>query len=102
MWIRSTSSGMTNANQKKTQRWAYMQSAALAMSGSLGLESPTVMAKMIGVLDPLVLAGASEDSLKEGLTIWQFPALTPADTDSINENLRSWKVLLKPRCPWRM
>jgi hypothetical protein len=64
------------------------------MAGSLGLESPTIVAKMIDVLDSLVLAGASEDSLNEGLTIWQFPALAPADTDSVNESLRSWEGLL--------
>jgi hypothetical protein len=29
------------------------------------------------VLDSLVLASASKDSLSEGLTIWQFPALPP-------------------------
>jgi hypothetical protein len=82
------------ANQKKTQRWAYVQSAAPSMAGSLGLESPTIVAKMIDVLDSLVLARASEDSLNEGLTIWQFPALAPADTDSVNESLRSWEGLL--------
>jgi hypothetical protein len=39
------------------------------MANALGLETPTVVAKTIGVLDSLVLAGASEDSLSEGLTI---------------------------------
>jgi hypothetical protein len=73
-----------------------VQLAASSMAGSLGLglESPTIVAKMIDVLDSLVLAGASEDSLNEGLTIWQFPALAPADTDSVNESLRSWEGLL--------
>jgi hypothetical protein len=79
------------ADQKKAQR---VQSVALAMAGSLGLESPTIVAKMIDMLDSLVLAGVSEDSLNEGLTIWQFPALAPADTDSVNESLRSWEGLL--------
>jgi hypothetical protein len=64
------------------------------MAGSLGLESPTTVAKMIDVLDSLVLVWAGEDSLNEGLTIWQFPALAPADTDSVNESLRSWEELL--------
>jgi hypothetical protein len=64
------------------------------MASSLGLETPTVVAKTIEVLDSLVLAGASEDSLNEGLTIWQLPALAPADTDSVNESLRSWEGLL--------
>jgi hypothetical protein len=82
------------ANQKKAQRWAYVQSATSAMAESLGLESPTIVAKTVEVLDSLVFAGASEDSLNEGLTIWQFPALTPADTDSVNESLRSWEGLL--------
>jgi hypothetical protein len=82
------------ADQKKAQHWAYVQSAAAAMANALGLETPTVVAKTIGVLDSLVLAGASEDSLSEGLTIRQFPALAPADTDSVNESLRSWEGLL--------
>jgi hypothetical protein len=64
------------------------------MAGRLGLESPTIVAKMSDVLDSLVLVWASEDSLNEGLTIWQFPALAPADTDSVNESLRSWEGLL--------
>jgi hypothetical protein len=80
------------ADQKKAHPgWAYVQSAASAMAESLGLESPTIVAKTVEVLDSLVLAGASEDSLNEGLAIWQFPALAPADTDSVNESLRSWK-----------
>jgi hypothetical protein len=82
------------AAQKKAQRWAYVQSAAAAMAGSLGLETPTIVAKTVEVLDSLVLAGASEDSLSEGLTIWQFPALAPGDTDSVNKSLRSWESLL--------
>jgi hypothetical protein len=36
------------------------------MAGSLGLESSTIVAKMIDVLYSLVLAGTSEDSLNEG------------------------------------
>jgi hypothetical protein len=64
------------------------------MANTLGLESPTIVAKTIEVLDSLVFTGASEDSLSEGLTIWQFPALAPADTDSVNETLRSWEGLL--------
>jgi hypothetical protein len=82
------------ANQKKAQRWAYVQSVTAEMAGSLGLEAPTIVAKTVEVLDSLVLAGASEDSLNEGLTVWQFPALAPADTDSVNESLRSWEGLL--------
>jgi hypothetical protein len=64
------------------------------MAESLGLKAPTIVAKTVEVLDSLVLAGASEDSLSEGLTIWQFPALAPADTGSVNESLRSWEGLL--------
>jgi hypothetical protein len=45
------------------------------MIGSLGLETPTIVAKTVEVLDLLVLAGASKDSLSKGLTVWQFPAL---------------------------
>jgi hypothetical protein len=82
------------ADQKKAQRWAFVQSASAALASSLGLSAPTIVAKMIEVLDSLVFAGASEDSLNEGLTIWQFPALAPADTDSVNESLRSWEGLL--------
>jgi hypothetical protein len=82
------------ALQKKAQRWAHVQAATTAMASDLGLEAPTILAKTIEVLDSLVLAGASEDSLSEGLTIWQFPALAPADTDSVNESLRSWEGLL--------
>jgi hypothetical protein len=82
------------ANQKKAQRWAHVQSAVSAMAQTLGLETPTIVAKTVEVLDSLVFAGASEDSLSEGLTIWQFPALAPADTDSVNETLRSWEGLL--------
>jgi hypothetical protein len=65
-----------------------------SMAGTLALETPTVVAKTVKVLDYLVFAGASEDSLSEGLTIWQFPALAPADTDAVNESLRSWEGLL--------
>lgn len=61
---------------------------------SLGLEAPTIVAKTVEVLDSLVLTGASKDSLSKGLTIWQFPALAPEDTDSLNKNLRSWEGLL--------
>jgi hypothetical protein len=43
--------------------------------------------------DSYMPTGASDDSLSEGLTIWQFPALASADTDSINESLRSWEGL---------
>jgi hypothetical protein len=64
------------------------------MAESLGLEPPTIVAKTVEVLDLLVLAGASEDSLNEGLTIWQFAALAPADTDSVNKSLRWWESLL--------
>jgi hypothetical protein len=53
-----------------------------------------VVAKTIEVLDSLVLAGASKDSLSKGLTVWQYPALAPANTDSVNESLRSWEGLL--------
>jgi hypothetical protein len=35
------------ANQKKAQRWAHMQSAVAAMAGSLGLETPTILAKTV-------------------------------------------------------
>jgi hypothetical protein len=58
------------ANQKKAQRWAFVQSATFSMAESLGLEAPTIVAKTVEVLDSLVLAGASEDSLSKGLTIW--------------------------------
>jgi hypothetical protein len=85
------------ANQKKAQRWAYVQSATAAMAEDLCLEAPTIVAKTVEVLDSLVFAGASEDSLNEGLTIWQFPALAPADTDLVNESLRSWEGLLSNR-----
>jgi hypothetical protein len=82
------------ADHKTAPRGAYVQSAAEAMANALGLETPTVVAKTIEVLDSLVLVGASENSLSEGITIWQFPALAPADTDSVNESLRSWEGLL--------
>jgi hypothetical protein len=52
------------------------------------------MAKTIKVLDLLVLVGASEDSLNEGLPIWKFPALALANTNSINKSLHSWEGLL--------
>jgi hypothetical protein len=64
------------------------------MIGSLGLETPTIVAKTVEVLDSLVLAGASKDSLSKGLTVRQFPALAPSDTDSVNESLCSWEGLL--------
>jgi hypothetical protein len=64
------------------------------MAKNLGLEAPTILAKTVEVLDSLVLAGVSEHSLSDGLTIWQFPALAPADIDSVNESLCSWEGLL--------
>jgi hypothetical protein len=82
------------ANQKKAQRWAYIQFAIAAMAESLGLALPTIVAKTIEVLDSLVFAGASKDSLSKDLTVCQFPALAPANTDSVNESLPSWKGLL--------
>jgi hypothetical protein len=50
------------------------------------------------VLDSLVLARASKYSLSEGLTMWQFPALAPSNTDSVNESFRSWEGLLTGSC----
>jgi hypothetical protein len=82
------------ANQKKAQRWAFVQSATSAMATSLALEAPTIVSKTIKVLDSLVFAGASEDSLSKGITVWQFPALAPADTNLVHESLRSWEGLL--------
>jgi hypothetical protein len=86
------------ANQKKVHcRWAYVQSPTASMTNNLlGLKSSTIVAKTIKVLDYLVLAGASQDSLSEGLAIWQFPSLGPADTgtDSVNKSLRLWEGLL--------
>jgi hypothetical protein len=82
------------ADQKKGHRCAYVQSAATAIAGGLGLKAPTIVAKTVEVLDSLVLAGASKHSLSKGLTVWKFPALAPADTNSVSESLRSWESLL--------
>jgi hypothetical protein len=83
------------AGQKKAHCWAYVQAVATAMAGSLGVEAPTIVAKAVKVLDSLVLTGpARMDSLSKDLTVWQFPALAPSDTDLVNESLRSWESLL--------
>jgi hypothetical protein len=84
--------------------WAYVQWATSAMAKNLGLEAPTIVAKTVEVLDSLVMAGASKDSLSEGLTIWQFPALAPANTYFVNGkevyDPGKGSSLGTPPCPW--
>lgn len=84
-------SGMSMpARRRSNVRWAYVLGAVVAMTDSLGLETPTAMAKTVKVLDSLVLAGASQEFLNEGLVIGKIPILAPNDTsNTVNENLCS-------------
>jgi hypothetical protein len=82
------------ANQKKAHRVNFLRSACAAMADSLELSCPPSTAATVETLESLDLVGGSADSLETGLTIWQFPALAPAESDSLAANMRAWETLL--------
>jgi hypothetical protein len=82
------------AGQKKAQRLGLRSIGSLGYGGQPGPGIPHHCGQDDRRARFFGSGWASEDSLNEGLMIWQFPALAPADTDSENERLRSWEGLL--------